>query len=281
MNLSLVVPTRNRPESCIRLLEALIAQANNWKFDRELELNVVDDGSDATNRDHLVEALSVYPPNKVRLIVRKVAGGPSAARNTGIRAARGDILAFLDDDCIPQSGFLDETIRLHRLHPEALVISGNLRSLRNDSISRFWFHYYDSAFNTGKGELYPIHHVSSGHFSIKRRLLERFDPLFDESLPSREDYDLYLRLKQAEIAVYKADSINALIECRSTFRALLKQRAWYKHGQRRLSQKYGDEFLRTAQKGAYPKPSLSFWHIHLLLFLDRTIRSIRTKVASR
>ena len=250
--------------------------------DGELEVILVDDASDvADSQNRISAALSAGPLQTVRLLVRKVAGGPSAARNTGISAASGEILGFLDDDCIPERGFLDETLRLHRLHPEALLISGNLRPLGNGAVSRFWFYYYNSAFNGGRGEIYPIQRISSGHFSIKRSLAERFHPLFDESLPSREDYDLYLRLNDAGIAVYKADSIHALIECRRDLRALLRQRAWYELGERRLAQKYGSDFLRKAQKGIYPKPSLAFAHIHLLLFLDRTVRAIRTRALSK
>jgi glycosyltransferase involved in cell wall biosynthesis len=275
MNASLIIPTFNRPASCARLLAALMPQVFSRSFHGKVEVIVVDDNSRPAAHKQLHEEPVKYPPGSIQVIHREFSGGPSAARNTGIVNAGGDILVFLDDDCIPGDSFLSEAARLHAKYPQALLINGNLRSLRNDSISRFWYHYYSHAFNRDEGELYRIDRVSSGNFSIKRSLLEYFNPLFDEGLPSREDYDLYLRLDMAGIPIFKADSIQATIECRRTLRELLRQRAWYQRGEILLHRKYGDAFLREKQSGQYPRPSLAFIHIHTLLYLDRRIRSLR------
>jgi glycosyltransferase involved in cell wall biosynthesis len=274
MNVSVIIPTFNRPASSTRLLAALIPQVLSRNFDGSVEVIMVDDHSRELDHNQLLEKLNDYPDGILRLISRASSGGPSAARNTGILKAGGDLLVFLDDDCIPGDSYLSETVRIHAKYPQVLLINGNLRALRNDSISQFWFHYYSHAFNTGEGELYRIHRISSGNFSIKRSLLESFNPLFDENLPSREDYDLYLRLSMAGIPIFKADSIHAIIECRRTLRELLRQRAWYRHGETRLRQKYSDAFLREKQSGPYPRPSLAFIHIHILLYLDRMVRSL-------
>jgi glycosyltransferase involved in cell wall biosynthesis len=275
MNVSVIIPTFNRPASCARLLEALMPQVFSRSFDGRVEVIVVDDNSRHASRHQLTEELMKYSSDSIHLFKREFSGGPSAARNTGIMKAGGDLLLFLDDDCVPDHSFLSEAVRLHARYPRALLINGNLRALRDDSISRFWFYYYTHAFNSGEGELYRIHRVSSGNFSIKRSLLEHFKPLFDESLPSREDYDLYLRLNMEGIPIFKADSINATLECRPTLHQFLSQRAWYERGEILLRQKYGDDFLRETQAGQYPPPSPAFIHIHILLYLDRKIRSLR------
>jgi glycosyltransferase involved in cell wall biosynthesis len=279
MNVSVVIPTYNRPASCARLLAALMPQVLTWNSEDCVEAIIVDDHSSYSSRKELVKTLYEYPDGSCRLISRAFSGGPSAARNAGIVAASGDLLVFLDDDCIPGDRFLREIVRLHTRYPQALLINGDLRALRNDSISRFWFHYYNHAFNRSEGELYRIHRISSGNFSIKRSLLEHFDPLFDERLPSREDFDLYLRLSMAGIPVFKADGIKATIECRRTLRELLRQRAWYRRGEIGLRQKYGADFLREKQSGQYPLPSFTFIHIHVLLYLDRKLHSFREGMA--
>jgi glycosyltransferase involved in cell wall biosynthesis len=275
MNISLIIPTFNRPASCSRLLAALMPQVLSRSFDGKVEVIVVDDNSSHAPHKHLHEERMKYPSGSIHVIHRQLSGGPSAARNTGIVNAGGDILVFLDDDCIPGDSFLSEAVRLHAKYPQALLINGNLRSLRNDSISRFWYHYYSHAFNRNEGELYRINRISSGNFSMKRSLLEHFDPLFDEGLPSREDYDLYLRLDMAGIPIFKADSIRATIECRRTLRELLRQQEWYQRGEIFLHRKYGDAYLREKQSGQYPHPSLAFIHIHILLYLDRKMRCLR------
>lgn len=246
-----------------------------------VEVLVVDDGSCHNHQKDLLETVRAYPGKSIRLVQRETSGGPSAARNSGIATATGEILVFLDDDCIPGDYFISETARLHAGYPKILLINGNLKALRNDSISRFWFHYYNHAFNRGEGELYQIYRVSSGNFSIKRSLLDRFSPLFDETLPSREDFDLYLRLDCAGIPVFKADSIHAKIECRRTLLALLRQRRWYQQGEMALRQKYGDSFYSQIPPERYPRPSIDFIHVSMLLFIDRQIRKFLDRFARK
>ena len=281
MNVSVIIPTHNRPASCTRLLAALMPQVFSRSFDGRVEVIVVDDHSSHLCSNHLIEKLRGYPAGSIRLISRESSGGPSAARNTGIVNAGSDILIFLDDDCIPGDSFLSEAVRLHAKYPQVLLINGNLRALRNDSISRFWFYYYSHAFNCGEGELYRIYRLSSGNFSIKSSLLKDFDPLFDERLPSREDFDLYLRLNMAGIPIFKADSINATIECRRTLRELLRQRAWYRQGEIVLRQKYGEGFMREALAGQYLPNSLAFIHIHIPLYLDYKISLLRERLLAK
>jgi mycofactocin glycosyltransferase len=278
MNVSVIIPTHDRPASCTRLLAALMPQVLSWNLDGRIEVIIVDDHSSHLNNKHLIEKLRRYPDGSVRLISREFSGGPSAARNTGIVNAGSDILIFLDDDCIPGDSFLSEAVRLHAKYPQILLINGNLRALRNDSISRFWFYYYSHAFNCGEGELYRIQRISSGNFSMKHSLLKDFNPLFDERLPSREDFDLYLRLNMAGIPVFKADSINATIECRRSLRELLRQRAWYRQGEIVLRQKYGEDFMREALAGQYLPNSLAFIHIHIPLYLDYKINLLRERL---
>ncbi len=87
MTISVVVPTRDRPQALARCLAALAAQDAT----AELEILVVDDGGGA-----------VAPGAR---LLRAAGGGPAAARNLGARAARGDVVCFTDDDCVPEPGW--------------------------------------------------------------------------------------------------------------------------------------------------------------------------------
>jgi glycosyltransferase involved in cell wall biosynthesis len=90
--ISVVVPTRDRPESLTRCLEALAAQKA-----AAIDVVVVDDGS----ADPAGVAAAVRRWEHARL-VRIEGEGPAAARNAGARAARGDVICFTDDDCEPE-----------------------------------------------------------------------------------------------------------------------------------------------------------------------------------
>lgn len=95
LEISVVVPTRDRPEALRRCLHALARQTV------PIEVVVVDDGSRvpvAGTVDEFADALDVTP-------VRRSGAGPAAARNAGARASGGELIIFLDDDCEPERGW--------------------------------------------------------------------------------------------------------------------------------------------------------------------------------
>jgi glycosyltransferase involved in cell wall biosynthesis len=87
MLVSAIIPTYNRAKTIQGAVDSVLAQT--WK---EMEVIVVDDGS----TDQTDEVLRAYG-DKIR-VIRQKNGGPSAARNTGIKAATGEIVTFLDSD---------------------------------------------------------------------------------------------------------------------------------------------------------------------------------------
>ena len=254
-----------------RLLKALVPDIAGYEGGTSTEIIIVDDASDEACRVQLNRLRGDHPDTNLHLHRRPHRGGPSAARNSGIAAAQGDVLAFIDDDCVPQPDYVAETLRLHRAYPDALLINGNLNALRNDVYSQFWFHYYNTAFNRAAGELYRIERVSSGHFSIKRELLKLLYPLFDEGLTSREDYDLYLRIEKAGIPAFKADSIAALIDCRHSLRSFLRQRAWYQAGEIQIRRKHGADRIIAEQARHRTRPLWRLWYLHLALRVYQSI----------
>lgn len=92
---SLVISTRDRPGQLAACLEAL-----EPRFPADAETIVVSDGGSADPPPG-----SLIEPLRLRHIVVPH-GGPAAARNRGLAAARGEIVAFTDDDCRPRAGWL-------------------------------------------------------------------------------------------------------------------------------------------------------------------------------
>jgi glycosyltransferase involved in cell wall biosynthesis len=99
---SVVMPTYRRPHLLARCLAALGAQA----IDRSnYEIIVADDAASEETRQQ-VEAFASQTQLAVRYIAVSGRHGPAAARNAGWRAAQGRVIAFTDDDCVPDPGWL-------------------------------------------------------------------------------------------------------------------------------------------------------------------------------
>ena len=110
VEVSVVVPTCRRDDLLARCLDALLAQDLP---PHAYEVIVVDDAPCcATEMLVATRALASRACGPVlRYIAHRCAHGPAAARNAGWRAARGALIAFTDDDCIPAPGWLAAGVR--------------------------------------------------------------------------------------------------------------------------------------------------------------------------
>src|ERR1700723_2532706 len=88
-SISVVVPTKNRPEEVARLIASVCDQPT-----LPLEIIVVDQSTPAYDLEAFPELIHLHDP---------LIGGASAARNRGAEVARGKILFFLDDDVVLES----------------------------------------------------------------------------------------------------------------------------------------------------------------------------------
>jgi glycosyltransferase involved in cell wall biosynthesis len=101
MDISLIIATRDRSHQLARCLDSVA----RMEFDRPWELIVVDNGS----KDATAEVVKQFA-DKLSIPLRYVLErkpGLGNAHNAGVRAARGEILAFTDDDCYPETDFLN------------------------------------------------------------------------------------------------------------------------------------------------------------------------------
>ena len=136
MLLSVIVPTRNRSDLLLRCLAHLQKQTSG-----AMEVLVLDDGSDAGNRQALHAG---WPDQDERFRLIEVApcgtavsSGPSAVRNEGLRQSRGELVAFCDDDDLWIDP--DHAARVQRLfaeQPELDLFLGNQRAVHVDGQTR-------------------------------------------------------------------------------------------------------------------------------------------------
>lgn len=103
--ISVVIPTYRRPDLLARCLSAVLRQ----NIDRQaFEVIVVDDGHDDETRAVVTALAPEQGTPAVRYVRPQRGRGPAVARNCGWRAARGAIIAFTDDDTVPDRLWLAE-----------------------------------------------------------------------------------------------------------------------------------------------------------------------------
>ena len=122
--------------ACIACSEALKEQ--QFPAD-DFEVLVVDDGSPSNTRPDS----NWFEGNQT--LLRQENQGPAAARNHGSRRASGELLAFTDDDCIPDPGWLDALWHSYQKTPKALLggltlngLPDNLFSTAAESLLQFF-----------------------------------------------------------------------------------------------------------------------------------------------
>lgn len=122
---SVVIPARNRPQALESCLDALAAQTLPAG---SFELIVVDDGSEPP----LVLDPARWSSKFALKLIHQENAGPAGARNRGVAEARGEFLAFTDDDCLPTPTWLENIVAALRENPEAMVGGSTFNGLKND-----------------------------------------------------------------------------------------------------------------------------------------------------
>jgi len=172
--ITVIIPTQNRRKTLDRAVESVLNQSFI-----DLELYIVNDST-------LV--IEEYNDNRVKIIQNENIKGENGSRNTGIKNAQGDYIAFLDDD--------DEWL------PEKLAIQLNLME-KDQSILSFTGKniFIDSKFqkysfrNSYLWMLNFYNFIGTTSSIIISTDIIKLVRGFDVSLSQLQDYDLFLRIK--------------------------------------------------------------------------------------
>lgn len=182
---SVIIPAYNRAWILKEAIESVLKQDYN-KF----ELIVVDDGS----TDHTDEILNSYTLKSCGMItvIRQEHRGVSAARNAGVAASNGGLIAFLDSDDLWFPGKLTAQVDFFHQNPLAMICQTEEIWVRNGRrVNPGKKHKKYSGMIFEKSLLLCI--VSPSAVMMRRSLFESIGG-FDETLPACEDYDLWLRI---------------------------------------------------------------------------------------
>jgi glycosyltransferase involved in cell wall biosynthesis len=172
---SIIIPTYNRPEKLKDCLEA-IAQLD---YPRDcFEVVVVDDGSSQPLNDLITpfqDQLSIQ-------LIRQENSGPATARNTGAKYAKGEFLAFTDDDCQPMANWLQAFAQKFEEFPESLLGGYTINQLTDNpysEASQLLIDYIYSYYNTNRDR---ASFFASNNFALAKTLFDKLGG-FDVTFP--------------------------------------------------------------------------------------------------
>lgn len=157
VKLSVIVPTHDRPAELRRCLETLQAQTI---APAQLEVLVVDDGS-TQDIVAVVDGVARTGPVEMRCEQQPMAG-LNSARNRGVDASTGELLAFLDDDTLVASGWARALVDTFASLPAAAV--GGRIELGLSAVAPPWLHEVD-------------HYLAAYELGPSGRWLDAADPV--------------------------------------------------------------------------------------------------------
>ncbi|MGL4207880.1 MAG: glycosyltransferase family 2 protein [Candidatus Adiutrix sp.] len=177
---SVIIPVYNRAKIVGRAIDSVLKQ--NYLA---LELLVVDDGSS----DGFGANLGPNPPFR---LLRQPNLGVSAARNLGIKAAKGKLIAFLDSDDEWLAGKIKAQVDYLNAHPHMVLVQTQERWVRHEKVVNPRRKHLKMA-----GDIFipslKLCLISPSAVMLRRSVFDEVG-LFDENMLAAEDYDLWLRI---------------------------------------------------------------------------------------
>lgn len=186
---SIIIPLRNKEKYVRDTISSVLGQTFS-----DYELLIIDDGS----TDRSIEIVESFKDERINLI-RQNNMGASAARNRGIRMAKGKYISFIDADDYWTADFLETVLGLFEKYPEAKIacpsyqmkyykryVSPQFRSVSHDEDCLM-----SDAFEMASA---PCWIMNSSCVAVEAKTLKEQDYWFAENERVYEDYDLWLRL---------------------------------------------------------------------------------------
>lgn len=190
---SVVIPLYNKQDFIQATLRSVLAQVGEDDF----EVLVIDDGSTDLGSERVVELAD----KRVRLI-RQSNSGVSAARNCGIREARGAWIAFLDADDLWRPHALAAYRKLMSAFPDVEVVAGAYVRVPSGEVVGFRFQQEPVPSTCHCINNLPAEFLRYGmrfntsSIAVRRSLFSRVEPWFPEGEAMGEDLDFWFRIAE-------------------------------------------------------------------------------------
>jgi len=203
---SVVIPAFNAGKFICETLKTIAEQTI-----LPCEVIVVDDGS-SDNTVTVVEEFSKNNPNLNMRILHEPHNGPGAARNAGVQASKGIWIAFLDSDDHWEPTKLERMAKASVQVPEANFLCHNeIHHMLNKSTQEI---DYSKGYDPNRSlvdQLYICNRFSTSAVMCRRELIIKSGG-FDISLPSAQDYELWIRMSENLRVLFVKEVLGSYID---------------------------------------------------------------------
>lgn len=246
---SVIIPVYNGADDLPDLLQSL--QAQTYPADR-VEYLIVDNASRDRTRELLQAAVLEWQQQGLQLhcLSETQIQSSYAARNTGIRAATGEILAFTDADCRPDPHWLEQLVQPFT-NPAIGIVAGEILALPGHTLLEQHAEREGtlSQKHTLAHPFYP--YGQTANLAIRRSALTEAG-LFRAHLTTGGDADLCWRIQQTQHwQIYFAESATIKHRHRSTWQELQSQWRRYGRSNRYLHELHGVALMRDFKRKEY------------------------------
>lgn len=187
---SIVIPVYNSEKTVGEALDSVLAQVY-----ADYEVIVVNDGS--TDDSEAVIRRYVTGGKADIICVTQKNKGAAAARNAGIRIAKGELIAFLDADDLWDNDKLKTAVETLDAHPEVMLVFSDMRHSVDGKMVHASYLHERGYRHIASGQIYDNLLKENFIFTptaVMRKSVFTKTGDFDESLKIAEDYDLWLRI---------------------------------------------------------------------------------------
>lgn len=194
LTISIIVPTYNVRDYILQCLESVAAQT----YTGQIECLVVDDCGHDDSMALTEQFINDYHGSiNFKVIHREKNGGLSAARNSGIKMAKGDYLYFLDSDDFISADCIEQLCTVAEKYPDADIIQGatesankmvdrlSLKRVRDASVPEFLGSHYASSCLMKNFKIFPM---TAWNRLIKTDFLIQNNLYFKEGIIQEDDY---------------------------------------------------------------------------------------------
>lgn len=185
--ISVIVPAYN---AAVFLTEAI--QSIQQQCYDPLEIIVIDDGS----TDETSEIAKNF--NNILRYVYQENQGPAVARNTGLKLAEGEIIAFLDADDLWPENKLNSQLAYFNQEPSLEIVIGRVQCLLREDTTTGEVKFKEFA--------QPTIAVNLGAGLFKKSVFDKLG-YFDLSLRQSEDVDLFMRIREAGVSMATIETV--------------------------------------------------------------------------